>query len=53
MKVKVIHPFTDKHTKKEHKPGDVIEVTAARFNEIEKPHYIQPVDEKAANTEKQ
>ena len=45
MKVKVLTPFRDRHTGKEHKKGDVIEVTAKRFCEIEKTHYIQPVEE--------
>lgn len=34
MKAKVLIPFFDKNTNKKHKKGDIIEVTAARFNEI-------------------
>lgn len=50
MKVKVLIPFRDKETKKTHKKGDIIDVTAKRFNEITaKGKYIQPVeDEKSA-----
>lgn len=36
MKCKVLIPFTDKETKQKHKKGDIIEVTAKRFNEITK-----------------
>ncbi len=36
MKAKVLIPFTDKYTGKEYKKGEIIEVTAARFNEITK-----------------
>lgn len=46
MKVKVLIPFYDKETKKTHKKGDVLDITAKRFNEIaEKGKYVQPVDE--------
>lgn len=48
MKVKVLIPFTDKHSGKTYKKGDVIDVTEQRFAEIEKPHYIAPVEEAAA-----
>ena len=50
MKVKVLIPFKDKETKKVHKKGDIIDVTAKRFNEITaKGKYIQLVeDEKPA-----
>ena len=34
MKVKVIIPFRDKETKKKYKKGDIIDVTAKRYNEI-------------------
>lgn len=47
MKVKVLIPFTDKHTGKTYPKGAMIEVTAERFAEIEKPHYIAPVEEPA------
>ena len=36
MKMKVLIPFTDKYTKKQYKKGDIAEVTAKRFNEINK-----------------
>lgn len=56
MKVKVLIPFTDKVTKKTHNAGEIIEVTVARFTEIEKPHYIKPIDadseKEAAKTDK-
>lgn len=46
MKAKVLIPFKDKITKKEHKKNDIIDVDAARFNEIiRKGHYIEAVDE--------
>lgn len=46
MKVVVLIPFCDKHTGKEYKKGDVLDITAKRFNEIaEKGRYVQPVDE--------
>ena len=46
MKVKVLIPFTDKVTKKKYKVGEIIEVTAKRFNEItEKGKLICPVEE--------
>jgi len=34
MKAKVLIPFNDKYTGKAHKKGAIIEVSAARFNEI-------------------
>lgn len=34
MKAKVLIPFRDKVTGKKHKSGDVIDVSAKRFNEI-------------------
>lgn len=52
MKVKVLMPFTDKVTGKTHKKNDVIEVTAARFNEIiKKGAFIEAVE--SIKTEKQ
>jgi hypothetical protein len=46
MKVVVLIPFCDKYTGKNYKKGDIIEVTAKRFNEIvAKGKYIQPVEE--------
>lgn len=46
MKAKVIIQFNDKYTGEEHKKGDVIEVTAARFNEIRRQgKYVEAVDE--------
>lgn len=48
MKAKVVIPFNDKYTGKEYKKGDVIEVTAKRFNEItNKGKFIQLVEEEA------
>ena len=48
MKAKVLISFKDKETKKIHKKGDIIEVTAKRFNEIAtKGNYIQLVEETA------
>ena len=34
MKVKILIPFTDKHTGKKHKKGDIFDISAKRFNEI-------------------
>lgn len=49
MKVKVLIPFCDKHTGKRYKKGDVIDITAKRFNEIaQKGNYVQPVEEAPA-----
>ena len=46
MKAKVLIPFKDKDTKKEHKKGDIIDVTVKRFNEITaKGKYIQLVED--------
>lgn len=46
MKVKVLIPFRDRETKKKYKKGDIIDVTAKRFNEITTSgRYIQPVEE--------
>lgn len=51
MKAKVLISFRDKETHKEHKKGDVIDVTPARFNEItQKGRYIEVfVEPKAAD----
>ena len=49
MKAKVLIPFTDKCTNKKHKKGDIIEITAARFNEItRKGRYVEAHDESTA-----
>ena len=54
MKAKVIIPFNDKYTGKKQKKDDVIEVTAARFNEIRrKGNYIEAVDESTAKESKE
>lgn len=46
MKAKVLIPFKDKETKKAYKKGDIIDVTAKRFNEItSKGKFIQLVEE--------
>lgn len=46
MKAKVLIPFRDKETKKEHKKGAIIDVTAERFNEITKGgRFIEAVEE--------
>lgn len=46
MKAKVMIPFTDKTNGKQYKKGDIIDVTATRFNEIaEKGKYLQAYDE--------
>lgn len=46
MKAKVLITFNDKYTGKQYKKGDVIEVTAKRFNEItSKGKFIQLVEE--------
>lgn len=34
MKVKVLHKFTDKHTGEQYHRGDVLDITAERYNEI-------------------
>lgn len=34
MKAKVLKPFRDKVTGEMHKPGDVIDITKKRYNEI-------------------
>lgn len=46
MKAKVLIPFEDKYTGKKHKKNDVLDITAARFNEIlKKGNYVEAVDE--------
>lgn len=48
MKAKVLIPFEDKKTHKKHKKGEIIEITAARFNEISlKGRYIEAYEEAA------
>lgn len=34
MKVKILIPFTDKHTGKEYKKNDIVDFTAQRINEF-------------------
>lgn len=52
MKAKVLKPFTDKVNGKTYKKNEVIEVTAARFNEIiRKGAFIEAVEN--IKTEKQ
>lgn len=47
MKAKVLITFIDKETKKKHQKGEIIDVTAKRFNEITgKGRYLQLVEEK-------
>ncbi len=51
VKAKVLVAFTDKISGNKHKPGDVIEVTAARFNEItRKGRYIELAEETTTKT---
>lgn len=46
MKVKVLIPFSDKHTGEKYKKNDIIDVTAKRFNEITtKGRYVEPIEE--------
>ena len=54
MKVKVLIPFTDKHTGKKHNKGEIFDVSAKRFNEItEKGKLVEPIDsEKEPETDK-
>ena len=54
MKIKVLIPFTDKHTGKKHKKGDIFDVSATRFNEItKKGKLVEPIDdEKEPETNK-
>ena len=52
MKAKVLIPFTDKVTGQSRKQGDVIKITAKRFNEIiAKGRYIEAVEEPAESAE--
>lgn len=52
MKVKVLIPFNDKYTGKEHKKDEIFDVTAKRFNEItKKGKFIQPVEEETNKKE--
>lgn len=47
MKVKVLIPFTDKHTGKKHKKDKIFDASASRINEIlAKGKYIELVEEK-------
>ena len=34
MKVKILIPFTDKHTRKEYKKNDIVDFTPQRINEF-------------------
>lgn len=46
MKVKVLKSFRDKHTKKRHNVGDIMEVTEERFAEIlEKGPLVEKISE--------
>ena len=46
MKAKVLIPFTDKYTGKKYAKGEVIEVSAARFNEItKKDRFVEAYEE--------
>lgn len=53
VKAKILIPFTDKNTGKLHdKVGDVIELTAKRFNEITaKGKFIQLVEDEPTKKE--
>ncbi len=52
MKAKVIISFNDKHTGEKHKKGDIIEVSAARFNEInQKDRLVEAYDETTSKNE--
>lgn len=44
MKVKVITCFTDKYTKEIYRPGQELEITKKRFNEIRKANKAQRPD---------
>lgn len=49
MKMKVLIPFIDKYTGKKYKKGDIAEVTAKRFNEIQKrDRLVEAYDESTA-----
>lgn len=46
VKTKVLIPFTDKETNKQYKKGDIINMTAKRFNEVQrKGNYIEVLEE--------
>lgn len=46
IKAKVLLPFTDKETNKQYKKGDIINLTAKRFNEVRrKGKYIEVLEE--------
>lgn len=46
MKAKVLIAYTDKVTGKTHDPGDIVELSAKRFNEIrDQGRYIQLMDD--------
>lgn len=48
MKVKVIKPFRDKHTKEIHRPGDVLNLKKDRVEEIlSKGKYVEPESKNA------
>ena len=51
MKAKVLIPYTDKNTGKTHKKGEIIDISADRFNEItRKGRYIEAYEEAPATT---
>ena len=56
MKAKVLIPFTDKVTKKKYAKGQIIELTAERFNEISAykgGKLIEAAEETKANTKEE
>jgi hypothetical protein len=54
MKAKVLIPFTDKETGQSRKKGDVINITAKRFNEIiAKGKFIEAHDEPVITNNKE
>lgn len=54
MKVKVLIPFTDKHTGKKHYKGETFDASASRINEIlAKGKYIKLVEEKPTSNVKE
>lgn len=53
MKVKVLENFIDKHTKKLHKVGDVLEIKKERFDEIQKvKNLVEVIEEPETKKEK-
>ena len=53
MKAKVLISFNDKYTGKKNQPGDIIEVTAERFNEINKKgKFVEAYEAPAKSAEK-